>query len=109
MIYQQLSLFDTQIQPDEIKTVQDFVAAAYKAHVYGKEKGWIRKSDTFVQRMMREFDHHRGGTCPDEFAGFTFYDFSPQGVRLTSNKPYRELKFSKKAIIGVIQRGEYLD
>lgn len=107
MQYTQLSLFE-QDEPDEIKTVDDFVAAAYKLFLQSKAHGWTREDIDFVTHTEEYFKHYFGGTCPDEFAGYTFYDYSPRGVRLQKfGKPYKEISFTKTAILNAIKRGGY--
>lgn len=107
MRYQQLSLFDTK-NDNEIRTVEDFVDADYAVYKDCKRRGWIPQNETYAERINYYFMSYCGGSCPSEFAGYDFFDYSPQGVRLQKfGKEYKELKFSKAAILAAIKRGDY--
>ena len=107
MVYKQMSLFQTE-DPDGIQTVDDFAAAAHTLFCRAKQNGWIRPEESFLERQTLYFSHCFGGSAPDVFAPYEFYDYSPKGVRLQKfGKPYMEIKFSKQAILNAIKRGDY--
>ena len=107
MVYKQLSLFQTD-DANEIQTVEDFVAAAHTLFCRSKENGWLSPDEDFLERTTEYFTHYFGGSAPDVFAPYDFYDYSPKGVRLQKfGNPYREIKFTKQAILNAIKRGDY--
>lgn len=104
MRIQQLSLFETA---DEIRTVEEFVEAAFTVYESAKKRGWV-KTD-FKTHMEQEFKSFHGGTVPAAFVGYEFFDYSPKGCRLSNYKTGAEVFFKKDAILKAIKEGGYCD
>ena len=102
MKIEQLSLFQ---KPAEIETVEDFVEAAFEVYTHSKARGYTYED--FQTYMIRHFSGYMGGTAPEAFKGFQFYDYSPKGVELQNFHTGKRIQFKKEAIIKVIKEGGY--
>ena len=98
----QLSLFQTT---EEIRTVEDFVEAAFTVYESAKKRGWVKYD--FTTHMKYEFEGYHGGTAPGAFVGYDFFDYSPKGCRLSNYETGAEVFFKKDAIMKAIQKGGY--
>ena len=103
MRIEQLSLFQ---KPAEIETVEDFVEAAFEVYNYAKDRGWTDYD--FLTHTIRLFYGYHGGTAPEAFKGFQFYDYSPKGVELQNFQTGKRIQFKKEAIIRFIKEGGYI-
>ena len=102
MRIEQLSIFQ---KPAEIETVEDFVEAAFEVYNYAKDRGWTDYD--FLTDTIKQFNGYYGGTAPEAFKGFNFYDYSTKGVELQNFKTGKIIQFKKEAIIRCIKEGGY--
>ena len=102
MKIEQLSLFQ---KSTEIETVEDFVEAAYEVYTHSKARGWTK--DDFLTHTINHFSGYMGGTAPEAFKGFQFYDYSPKGVELQNFQTCKRIQFKKEAILRTIKENEY--
>lgn len=90
----QFSLFER-----EIRTEEEFVEEMYKLY---KQSGDAENKEPFDKYVKRHFKGRYGGTCGGSlFGGYDFYDYSPEGVRLTKWNPREEVFFRKDRIIAI--------
>lgn len=103
MKIEQLSLFQ---KSTEIETVEDFVEAAFEVYTHSKARGWTK--DDFLTHTINKFRGYHGGTAPEAFKGFQFYDYSPKGVELQNFRTGKRIQFKKEAIIKAIKEGGFI-